>query len=1556
MATATPPRSRGTEPPLPHSSGEALPRLARSVTEASEVSTNGQYFNLPSTPGNEESDGRSSSAISTCGGDKDGELRWRASRRGMRQMSGDNDVGTRDEDPAYSAAVSIVSSSYFSAHMLAEAAHERATEQRLAENLYSMCMFRSPGSQASERTGDTAEPLAMGCSAGGAAPSSLSQPVTRMTQSSTSTVFASSRGMPSGDIDDPYHVLSMPTAGTMYLISHANSDEERGSGTARASQQDLYCLNASVLKLSTGVCANPSAHQQRDSISLRGGCASATSCDRVVAPVSWEYGEWFLTPHSATREAFSVHPAGAPAPATGDERHSAPLMSSAAADVTTELMCQPLSSRRFSLPLTVSTTALARERPTGIDTSAKLRGALCAVAAQVPFGAADGDAPLEVEEQSRVAVQENVVASASTPLCDSAATEVCVAVEGVGAGTVSPVKSAVYDGIAANNAAHEPSEAEEDPSACGSVKLIVRRRCRRASHGGGPAHEALPLPAADVTLQQPPSRPSPGDSATSSVTRGTRMTLRSISSGLQRGCQSAFTDTACVGRSAVPLASDITPLPAPSAPPACRGADAPPHASSPAPFVPSTSMLPLLPPEAVATVRQPRLTVCGSVLSEVPRAPAGHDGRLTPLLAPDHAAKGCPSDVLHRAENHSIATTVAGATSSSTSTFSEDLTSGSSPMRVCAQSMDLQLPPIGADPRRSFDDDTLPLPRGWGEKATDPSGTLRAACEANSSAVSLQERPEVHITTPRCTPAPLTVTASETLAAATMGALAFSRGLSGGGAIVHPTAAVSRRLLQANDRAQQYVPKECPMGSCGAGSPSGRAMLIPIALSKSPGISKNAPQLREEVDSGEAAGARESGRGALSSTRSPSGRRRRVGFKETMEVVLPDSKSLRVSVPSWLEFRNPTMREQGKEMMPSTEEVYTHLVSRSNALCALVVVDEDAVRKPCLVVSGLSVRVYEEDKEVTLASSRMAHGVMKALKKSCVVAPSRFLRSGSYNDDDDDSSDSGGAAVGIRRRAGLSNRAASSGGGGLPSTLKSFVLLPDKKERRSRSGELDAADPRTGEFDRYLHKFDVDETLSRLAGKKECHSMALELLMRTWVTGHNTCLLLGNGSGRSTHSLDVAVEAVENAMSMLRERLRDPASRVELRISMGEVADDEDNGEGAVADLLASSSGSEEDENEGDEPEKSARQRCQAASKTSNKSNVLRRPSVQLARSPLLGTLVKGLRSIKIDDATHSTGAIGRVLTLGFLRFNMSTHSSGNNSMSNLSSLSSVAVRKVHTSFATLQLKTICRGADMRSARLSARESTSRERKFGSKIRRSRSEEYRADVFVSSLLLVYFGTEYMVLDTLVQRSQAYRTTMCEEAEGFVHPNAPSRHQKPAFHPANWLNAIGFLESLLCDALGGRTRTLACLCLSEYDSRATLWLRAVSRARRIANFTPNCGNVRNYLEYLLEQYDYLEASQHRRKQDARLRLPELGAVATSKSPKGGRLSGVLCSKKISQWSAYCVKKMVAELDAFLAAPTGEIPSMERLEIAHEIIPATQPDPLTGLSLPFLPRGS
>ncbi|KAG5494497.1 hypothetical protein GH5_02520 [Leishmania sp. Ghana 2012 LV757] len=1552
MATATPPRGRDTALPLQSRSGEGLSRPAMSLVEASGSFANEQYFDLPCAPGNEDSGCRSSSAVSVCSGDKAGESQWHAPRNRLRRKSEDSDTGTRGEYPAYPATASSVASSFFSAHLLTEAYCERTAEQRLTENLYGINMLRSSGSQASERASDTAEPVAKACGLWGAAPSSSVQPATRMAQNTATTMAASSRGRPLADVDDPYHILSIPTAGTMYLISRAGSDQESGNGGGRftvpVSQQDLYCLNNSALRLSTDVSASLSTRQQRNGVALRGGSASATSsCDRVAVPVCWDYGEWWMTPQSRTRDNFSVHLAGTATPTSVDERHSTPLANSASADVTTELTCRPPLYTRNSLPRPSPTTAVARQRQADTDTTAKARNAPLAVGSQLPYGATDSKASLQAKEQPPVAASKNVAASPPPPPGTSAVSEVCVAVEHVPASAASLEKGAEDDSTVADIAVHGPREAVQHRDVPGSAKPIVRQRRRRVSDSGAPNPEAAPFPTADGFVEQPPLHPSSGNRTTYSVARDTQTTPSTILSGIPGRRQSAFTTAASVSRFAVSRVSNLAPLSTPGVHPIRSGADAPPRTPSPVCVAVLTATRKLLPPQAVVAVGQLSWTACTSFVPKVPHAPAGQGATAAPLLSPDNTAKGCPSDVSYRPENHSVATTVAGATSSSASTFSEDLTSGSSPRRACAQSLDLQQPPVGAEPRSNSNTDTFLLLCGRVENAADPPEALRAGCEVDCCMAGQRDKGDAHVAT-SCPPTlTLTVAASETPAAPTMRALATSRGLSDEGGIAHPTEDAPHRVLEANERAQPQLPKECALDSGGDGAPSRRA--VHVAVSASPGIPQKASPTRELAHGHEAARAQEKRKSPYSPTRSPPGQRRRVGFKENMEVVLPDSKFLRVSTSSWLEFRKPNMREQGKEMMPSTEEVYTHLMTRSNALCALVVVDEDAVRKPCLVVSGLSVRVYEEDKEVSLAMGRMAHGV-KALKRRCCAAPSRFLRSASY-DDDEDSSDSDGAAVGIHRGVGLSNRAASSGGGGLPSTIKSFVLLPDKKERRSRSGVFDLADPRAGEFDRYLHKFDVDETLSRLAGKKECHSVALELLMRTWVTGHNTCLLLGNGNGRSTHSLDVVVAAVESAMSMLRERLRDPASCVELHICMGEVADDEDNGGAAVVDLLTSSSGSDEGDDENDESEKVARRRSRGASHSSKKSSASR-PRVRLARGPLLGTFVKGLRSVKIDDATCSTGAIGRVLTLGFLRFNMSAHSSRNNSMSNLSSLNSAALRRVHTSFATLRLKTICRGADMRSARLSARESATRGGKFSSQVRRSRSVEYRADVFVSSLLLVYFGTEYMVLDTLVQRSQAYRTAMREEGEGFVHPNAPVRHQKPVFHPANWPNAIGLLESLLCDALGGRARTLVCLCLSEYDLRATLWLRAVSRARRITNVMPNCGNVRNYLVYLLEQYDALAVQQRRRKQDSRLLLPELGTPATSMRQNGGRLAAVRCSKMNGQWSAYCVKMVIADLDAFLAAPTGEIPSMERLEIANEMIPGPQPDPLTGLRLAFL----
>ncbi|KAK7202127.1 hypothetical protein NESM_000281900 [Novymonas esmeraldas] len=798
------------------------------------------------------------------------------------------------------------------------------------------------------------------------------------------------------------------------------------------------------------------------------------------------------------------------------------------------------------------------------------------------------------------------------------------------------------------------------------------------------------------------------------------------------------------------------------------------------------------------------------------------------------------------------------------------------------------------------------------------------------------------------------------------------RGHGGGGDDI-PAAAAGGAAADSAGSAEPPAPKEeeeerVP-GVCSSdGGPADAAVVGKPVLSIAVALTSSQEQPSHGVDAATAAavGPSETESAGTRASRSPSGRHRRVGFKQDMEVVLPDSKSLRAPAAAWLEFRNPTMREQGREMMPSTEEVYSHLTNRSNAVCALVVVDEDAVRKPCLVVSGLSVRVYEEDKAVALANKRMSHGVMRALRTSGGASGRLMHRTSYYDDDDDDDScDSVGVPGRTSATASLSSRATSLSlsvsRSGLPPDMKSFVLLPDKKDRRSKSGDADSSGYRAGEFDRYLHRFDVDETLSRRAGHKECRAVSLELLMLAWATGHNTCLLLGNGSGRGTQSLEVVIEAVESAMDLLRDRLRDPASRVELHICMGDVADDDEgNGGVRVNDLLASSSDSEEEEEEDDDDDsddgernRRRRRRRVSAVSAAYDSGAVRQP-VQLARSPLFGPFARGLRSVKVDDAITDRGAIGRALTRGYLHFNMSTHSSRNNSMSNLSTHCNAAPRTAHTSFATLRLKTICRGVDMRSARLSARETEVYGGKARGHERHSRSVEYDADVLVSSLQLVFFGTEYMVLDSLVQRSPIYRMVAREREEGFIHAHAPRQPPRADFQSTNWASAVDFLESLLYDALGGRTRTLTCLCLSEYDLRATLWLRTVCRARRITNATPNCGNVRNYLVYLLEQYDNLSAQQRRRKQDERRAgHTPVARLAVSPSIERGRFSRTTAGKELGQWSVYCVKKMIDDLDEFLASPTGTTPSIERLEIANEVIAVAPPEALSRLPLARLP---
>ncbi|CBZ30106.1 hypothetical protein, unknown function [Leishmania mexicana MHOM/GT/2001/U1103] len=1533
MATATPPRSAGTTPPLQHNNGKVSSWPEKTLVEAPECFANGQYFDVPCTLGSEDSDARSNSAVSICSGDKSGERWCRAQSNRRWKASTSSDTGTRDEGAAYPAAVSSMSSYYFSGHnMLTGATHERAVEQGLMENRNGMNACRSFSSQASERTGDTAEQSSRPFGLLGAASPSVVQPVTRMARVRAAAVAASSRAMSSTELDDPYHVLFMPTAATLYSSSRAGSDRDSVDGesrfTARASQQDMYCMNTSILTMSTDAPASLSTRQQRDGAAPRGGSASVTSsCNRVYVPGILEYGEWMLTARPATMETLCGHSTGAKALATDHERRSARFPSPAAIDARVEPLIQSSPTTAVCFPRTAPPTTVSDELQAGPVVTAKAHSVPSARGSQLSRGAADSEASPETKDRPPVSVYKSTAAIAPPPpLSTSAIPGVCITMTDFTADVKSPARGVVNYSTAVDAAVCQPVESQSHRCSTGFAKAIAAGHRRRVSDCGAPFFEAsLSLLAARNVLQHQQPCPSYANDATNSGESKMHTVPPVISNGFLGGHGSAFMTTASVSTSSAALVPDHAPLLASGVHPIRKGVGAPSCVPSSVASTASTATPRLLSPQALATAGQPTSTAWAAQ----------------------------PPDVSRRAGSHSPATTVGGATSSTASTLSGDLIPSSSPKSACAQSGALKPPSIGPQPLSNSNGDTLLILSGGVRKSTHPSQTALAARETSVSAAGGQSRSDAHVATSKLTAATPTASAS-TISTPAMSTLASSRGLSDEGGASHATEDTFCPASQTNKRAPHQLPKQRPLSSRVDGQTLRPVIPATITLSSPHGTAWKATRPQEEAHVDGAAASRDSRKDAVCPTRSPCDWRRRMGFKQNREIVLPDSKSLRASMSPLLEFRSLTMREQGKEMMPSTEEVSTHLVTRWNAVCVLVVVDEDAVRKPCLVVSGLSVRVYEEDKSVTLANSRMAHGMMRVLKRRGGATHSRFLCSASY-DGDEDSDDSDALAVGIRGGVGLSNRATSSGGGGLPSNLKSYVLLPDKKVRRSQSGVGDSADPCTVEFDNYLHKFDVDETLSRLAGRKDCHSVTLDQLVQTWVTGHNTCLLLGNGNGRSTQSLDVVVGAVESAMSVLRERLTDPASRVELHISMGEVSDDNDNGGTMVLDLLTSSSDNDDDDSDDDEQDNGARWRRKEAPRASQKSGATR-PPVQLARSPLLGTFVKGLRSVKIDDATTATDAIGRALTLGFMRRNMSTHSSRNNSMSTLSSLSSAALNKVCISFATLGLKTICRGADMRSARLSARESATSKKKFGGQERHSHSVEYRADVLVSSLLLVYFGTEHHVLDTLVQHSQAYRTTAREEEEGIVHPNAPLRAEKPDFHPASWPNAVGFLQSLLCDALGGRTRTMVCLCLSEYDSRATLWLRAVSRARRIINVTPNCGNMRNYLLYLLEQYDNLAALQSRRKQDARLFLPALGTQANSKHHKRSRLPVVSSNREFDQWSVYCIKKMIAELDAFLATSTGDTPLLERLEIANEIIATTQSDSLSNPPLAFFSRNS
>ncbi|SYZ69265.1 hypothetical_protein [Leishmania braziliensis MHOM/BR/75/M2904] len=1557
METATRPRSKDAPPPLQQNSDDGQLQPARTSVEAVECFANEQYFGLSLAQGNEDGDARSNSPVRFCRSDNTEEARCHAQHNCRRSASANTKTGTRDEDAAYSEAVSSVCSSYFSGHnTLTEITHERIMAQRLTEKCYGISTFWPPDSQASERAGDTEEQLFPAFGIEGAAPPSLVQPATRMMRARAETVATSPPSRLLAEFDDLYHVLSMPIAGAVHPSSRADSDRDSIGGgshfTRRAPQQDIHYLNTSVLTLFPDAPASTFARQQRDCAASRSGSASVdSSCDWVVAPESWEYGEWMLTSQPATREALSVHSTGTMVLATGDERRSAELPNATATNVASESSNRPFLTTADYFPRTAHPKAVWNERQVGTGITTKAQCAPSTFASRLSRGVTDNDASSQAKARPLVEVCNSAATTAPPPLDTTTATDVCITMKEVETGATTPIRSVADDSSVVDVAVRQLSEPLSHHYSSGFAENIFVRSCCRASDGGAPSSEVSTFLAARSARQQPPRRPSYANS-TRSVAFKAHTTTPAMSNGLLDGHQLAFTTTttaggvtapwllkksastvttASVNRPAAVLIANTAPLLPSIVPPIRRTTDAPLRVPSPVAPISSTATLHVLSPQTIAAVGQHTLTSCAGQPPEVLRALGRHRRRLALLPGPDNVATECLSGVPRQTKSHSTSATAIGATSSTTSTSSGDLTSSSSPQRACAEFSEPQQSFLGAEPYPDAMDDNLVIHCEWRKKMACSSQISPADCGTSSSAAVGRSRLYMGVASSRFTASTPTATASPTAAPMTS-PFATSCGLSAEEGAAHATEDLSRLSPQANEGAQQQLLKRLPLDSRDEGQTS--SPVISTSISSPLVTARKATPPREEVHDHGPASSQESGKGAVDPTRSQSDRRRRMGLKENVEVVLPDCKSLRVSMSSWLEFRNPTMREQGKEMMPSAEEVYTHLMMRSNALCVLVVVDEDAVRKPCLVVSGLSVRVYEEDKAVSLANGRMAHELRRALRTSCGGTYSRFLCGSSYADEED-TSGSDDSGVGIRGGVGMSNRAMSSSGGGLPSNLKSFVLLPDKKERLNKSGEVHSTNSRPGEFDKYLHKFDLDETLSRLAGRKECHSVALEMLMRTWVTGHNTCLLLGNGNGRSTHSLDVTVGAVENAMIMLRERLHDSASRVELHICMGDVADDEDNGGVAVLDLLACSSDGDDNDDSGDdeELEKGVRRQRKGASPAALKRGPPR-SSVQLARSPLFGTVVKGLRSVKIDDATAETGAIGRLLTLGFLRLNISTHSSRRKSVPNQSTLSNAALSKVHTSFATLRLKTICRGADMRSARLSAWESTTSDKRFGCQERHSHSVEYKADVLVSSLLLVYFGTEYMVLDTLVQRSHAYRMPTREEDEGFVHPNAPIRHQKPDFLPSRWPNAVGFLESLVGDALGGRTRTLMCLCLSEYDSRATLWLRAVSRARRITNVTPNCGNVRNFLVYLLEQYDSLAA---------------LSAKATTRHRQRRRHSTASSSKEFSQWSVHCVRNMIDELDAFLATPTGDTPSLERLEIANEMIVATPPDLLTNLPL-------
>jgi hypothetical protein len=101
---------------------------------------------------------------------------------------------------------------------------------------------------------------------------------------------------------------------------------------------------------------------------------------------------------------------------------------------------------------------------------------------------------------------------------------------------------------------------------------------------------------------------------------------------------------------------------------------------------------------------------------------------------------------------------------------------------------------------------------------------------------------------------------------------------------------------------------------------------------------------------------------------------------------------------------------------------------------------------------------------------------------------------------------------------------------------------------------------------------------------------------------------------------------------------------------------------------------------------------------------------------------------------------------------------------------------------------------------------------------------------------------------------------------------------------------------------------------------------MERARTIESAEPNTDNLRNYLLYLLEQYENLETQQRRERQDMGARRGTASSGESSATPKA----------PTGEVSVHFVQKPVKLLGVYLANPTGEPPLLERLEIKRAVV--------------------